>query len=69
MKLMIYLICVIALASTAWMFSRSGLGSDLPGIRMVAVALALFAAVAAWRLIVRRRQKEKLEQMRDSALW
>jgi hypothetical protein len=69
MKVTIYLICVTALASTALMFSRSALGADLIRVDWVVAALPVLAALAGWRFMVRRRQKERLEQMRDSALW
>jgi len=69
MKVKIYLICVTALASTALMFSRSALGANLSRVHWVVAVLAVLAALAARRFMVRRREKERLEQMRDSALW
>lgn len=69
MKLMIYLVCIAALALAASIFSGSGPAAQWPGLAVAVIALAILAGMAAWWFIARRRRREKLEQLRDSALW
>ncbi len=69
MKLVIYLVCIAALALAASIFSGSGPVAQWPGLKVAVIAIAVVAGMAAWWLIARRRRREKLQQLRDSALW
>jgi hypothetical protein len=69
LKRVIFLLCITAIAAVALTFSRSAGRVDFARVEWIVIALAVWAAVARWRFVVRRRQKQKLEEMRDSALW
>ena len=70
MKLVTSILCVAALGWVAtMMFNRSALPADVAQIGWLVALLAVPAVVAWWRLGVRRRERKKLEEMRDSALW
>ncbi|MEO8653408.1 MAG: hypothetical protein ABI409_04725 [Ramlibacter sp.] len=68
MKSIIYLVFITAIAYAGMILGRSIAGVTLNGIGLLVAALAV-SAVITWRLLVRRRQRQKLEKMRDSALW
>jgi membrane protein implicated in regulation of membrane protease activity len=68
MKVVITLICLAALAGVAWLVSSIDMGS-LAQVQWLIAAVAVGAAVVRWRAIARRRQRQKLQEMRDSALW
>jgi len=68
MKLTITMLCVAALALLAVFFGRSVLGGGVH-VEWVLVALAVTVAAARWRAVARRRQRQKLQELRDSALW
>lgn len=68
MKLVITILCVAALALLAVFFGRSVLGGGVR-VEWVLVALAVTVAAARWRVVARRRQRQKLQELRDSALW
>ena len=68
MKTLITLLCVAALALAAVFFAPSVLGRDTH-VEWVLVALAVTVVVARWRIGARRRQRQKLQELRDSALW
>ena len=53
----------------AMLFNRSVLPADLTQVGWIVALLAVPALVAWWRSSVRRRERQKLEEMRDSALW
>jgi hypothetical protein len=69
MKVVITLLCVAALAGGVWLVGRSVGTSELPVIQWVLAGLALGAVFARWRIVARRRQRQKLQELRDSALW
>lgn len=68
MKSIIHLVCITAIAYAGMLLGRSVVGGTLNGIGLLVAALAV-SAVITWRLSVRRRERHKLEEMRDSALW
>lgn len=68
MKTVITLLCVAALALAAVFFAPSVLGREAH-VEWVLVALAVTVVVARWRIVARRRQRQKLQELRDSALW
>jgi membrane protein implicated in regulation of membrane protease activity len=71
MKAVIAVILITTLAIVASVYALPALaaGSGWLQIHWLLAAFAILAVIARWRLIVRRRAKRKLEQMRDSALW
>jgi len=68
LKFIVYLICIAAIAFAASMLSGSAAGGNLSGFELLLAVLAV-SAFARWRTLVRRREKQKLDEMRDSALW
>lgn len=68
MKTVITLLCVAALALAAVFFAPSVLGGAAQ-VEWVLAALAVTVVVARWRIVARRRQRQKLQELRDSALW
>lgn len=68
MKPITYLVCITALAYAGMLLGRSAIGGNLNNIELLVAALAV-SGVITWRLLVRRRERQKLEAMRDSALW
>lgn len=69
MKTVIALLCVAALALAAVFLAPSVLGGDAAHVEWVLAALAVTVVAARWRIVVRRRQRQKLQELRDSALW
>jgi hypothetical protein len=53
----------------AMLFNRAALPADLTQVGWIVALLAVPALVGWWRASVRRRERQKLEEMRDSALW
>jgi len=68
MKLVILMLCVAALALLAVWFGRSVLGDGAHAEWLLAAGAAA-VALARWRTLARRRQRQKLQDLRDSALW
>lgn len=68
MKIVITLLCVAALALAAVFFAPAVLGGATH-VEWVLAALAVTVVVARWRFVARRRQRQKLQELRDSALW
>jgi membrane protein implicated in regulation of membrane protease activity len=68
MKTVITLLCVAALALAAVFFAPSVLGGGAH-VEWVLAALAVAVVVARWWVVARRRQRQKLQELRDSALW
>jgi hypothetical protein len=68
MKIVITLLCVAALALAAVFFAPSVLGGAA-STHSTCAALAVTVVVARWRIVARRRQRQKLQELRDSALW
>lgn len=69
MKPLIYIVSFVALAlATAWLGHRA-LERDLTVAELSLAALVVTGLVARWLLVARRRQRQKVEEMRDSALW
>ena len=50
------------------MWTGLAVGRNLGGFELLLAILAA-SAFAWWRTLVRRREKQKLDGMRDSALW
>lgn len=70
MKLVTSVLCLAALGWVAAMlFNRSALPAALAQLGWIVALLAVPGVVAWWRASVRRRERQKLEEMRDSALW
>lgn len=69
MKFVIALLCVAALALAAVFFAPSVLGREAARVEWLLAALAVAVVVARWRVVARRRQRQKLQELRDSALW
>jgi membrane protein DedA with SNARE-associated domain len=67
LKAIVYLVWIAALALAGVMFGRSAVGATLSG-KLLGAALAV-SAILIWLSVVRRRERQKLEEMRDSALW
>lgn len=69
MKLLIaFSLLTAAAAATLWLGSDA-LGRRLNAAELTLGSLALAGLGGRWLLGVRRRQRQKLEDMRDSALW
>jgi membrane protein implicated in regulation of membrane protease activity len=66
MKVVIYFLCAAALAAMAVNFDAPNAADALLFAFVIAV-LSIIAAVA-WRS-TRRRERQRIEDMRDSALW
>jgi thiol:disulfide interchange protein len=69
MKVVITFLCVAVLALGVWLVGRSVDTRELPIIQWVLAGLAVAAVFARWRIVARRRQRQKLQELRDSALW
>ncbi len=68
MKVAICFLCAAALAAMAVVFGRGPSAADSKLFAFVVVVLSVIAAVLTWRA-TRRRERHKIEGMRDSALW
>jgi len=69
MKLVLTMLCVAALALLAVFFGRSMLGGGAHVEWLLAALAVITVAAARWRAVARRRQRQKLQELRDSALW
>lgn len=69
MKAVLSLLCLAALAGCAWFLVRTLDARSVSGVELVLGGLAVAAIVARWRIVARRRQRQKLQELRDSALW
>lgn len=69
MKLVAAAVLALALAWAALIFSGAVVPAGLVRVGWVVAAFAAIAAVASWRALARRRERQRLESMRDSALW
>ncbi|HWI82364.1 hypothetical protein [Ramlibacter sp.] len=69
MKTLFTLLCVAALAALAVVLGRAMLGGGAIRVEWLLAAVAVTLVVARWRAVARRRQRQKLQEMRDSALW
>ncbi|HKB54837.1 MAG TPA: hypothetical protein VKD22_12645 [Ramlibacter sp.] len=69
MKVIVALLCAAVLGVGAWLFARSSHAPSVTSAEWLLAAVALAAAVARWRIMARRRQRQKLQELRDSALW
>lgn len=68
MKIVVTLLCVAALALAAVFFAPAVLGGATH-VEWVLTAVAVAVVVARWYVVARRRQRQKLQELRDSALW
>lgn len=69
MKFVIALLCIAAVAVGAWLFGHPVDATSNIVIEWLVAALAVGVAFARWRVVARRRQRQKLQELRDSALW
>jgi di/tricarboxylate transporter len=69
LKPVFYLLCITVVAAVLWTFGRSSPRIDFSSVEWIVFAVAVALGVARWRFVARRRQKQKIDQMRDSALW
>ncbi|ROZ68727.1 hypothetical protein EEB15_24465 [Ramlibacter sp. WS9] len=68
-SLLLFILAFLAAASAVTVTAPYALGRVLTGTEFAAVALLIVAVLARLALLVRRRQRRKVEGMRDSALW
>jgi membrane protein implicated in regulation of membrane protease activity len=68
-KLVLSTAFLFALAWAALMFSGAATLADLLRFEWLLAGVGVVAAAASWRAIASRRERQKLEAMRDSALW
>lgn len=69
MKVVFALLCAAVLGIGAWSFSHSPGAPSLTSVEWLLAAIGVAGVVARWRIVARRRQRQKLEELRDSALW
>ena len=69
MKSLLFFLAFFAAATAVMFVASHALGRALTGMEVAAIALLAGAAAARVSLLARRREKQKLEEMRDSALW
>jgi len=68
-KPLLSIVSFVALAlAVAWLGHRAW-DRTLTAAELSLAALVVAAVVARWVLVSRRRQRQKVEEMRDSALW
>ena len=69
MKSLLFFLAFLTAATTAIFVAPHALGRALTGAEFAAIALLSGAVLARLALLARRRQRQKVEEMRDSALW
>jgi hypothetical protein len=69
MKAALTLLCLAVLAACAWFLVHTLDARSASGVELVLGGLAVAAIVARWWIVARRRQRQKLQELRDSALW
>jgi predicted MFS family arabinose efflux permease len=68
-KAVLSLLCVVAMAIGAWYLVNTLDKRSVSSVELVLAALAVGAVAARWWIVARRRQRQKLQELRDSALW
>ena len=68
-KRLIYLLSFVALALAAAWLGQRAVNRDLTAAEVTLALVVLVAFLARWVVVQRRRQRQKVEEMRDSALW
>lgn len=68
-KSFIYLLALLAIAAALILLAPHALGRALTSAEFAVVAVAIAAVLARLSLLARRRDRRKVEEMRDSALW
>jgi hypothetical protein len=68
-KAVLSLLCVAAIAAGAWYLVNTLDARSVISVELVLAALAIGAVAARWWIVARRRQRQKLQELRDSALW
>jgi hypothetical protein len=69
LKSLIYFFAFLAAATAVILLAPYVLDRALTGAEFSAIALAIAVVLARLSLLARRRQRQNLEGMRDSALW
>lgn len=69
MKSLLFFLAFLAAAAVAMLLAPQALGRALTVTEFAAIALPIGAVLARLSLLARRRQRQKIEEMRDSALW
>jgi len=69
LKRLVYFLAFLAATTATMLLAPYVLDRALTGAEFSAIAFTIAAVVARLSLLARRRQRQKLERMRDSALW
>jgi cytochrome bd-type quinol oxidase subunit 2 len=68
-KRLLVLSLFLAVAATLFWLGKDTLGRQLGSTELAIASLVGVVLVLRWLFAVRRRQRQKVEEMRDSALW
>lgn len=69
MKAVFTILLVAAFAGGAWWLANTIDRRNVSTVEWALAGLAIAAAAARWRAVAKRRQRQKLQELRDSALW
>ena len=69
LKSLLFSLASLAAATAVMLIAPHAMGRALMGTELAVIALFIGAAVARLSLLARKRRRQKLEEMRDSALW
>jgi hypothetical protein len=68
-KSLLFFLAFIAVATAVMLLAPRVIGRALTGTEFAAIALPIGAVLARLSLLAHRRERRKVEEMRDSALW
>jgi membrane associated rhomboid family serine protease len=69
MKAVLSVLALLAIAWAGLVMSGAMAASAPMLLTWAAAAVGVIGAAASWRAVARRRERQRLEAMRDSALW
>jgi 4-hydroxybenzoate polyprenyltransferase len=69
LKNLFYFLAFLAAAAAVMLLAPYVLDRALTGAEFAVIALAIAVVLARLSLLARRRQRQNIEGMRDSALW
>jgi Flp pilus assembly protein TadB len=69
LKSLLFFLAFLTAATAVMLLAPRMLGRALTGAEVAAIALTVAVVLARLSLLARRRQRQKVEEMRDSALW
>lgn len=69
MKLLIFFCVILSITAGLLLLTETLFGRALSNAELLVGALVTMVVVVIWRVVVRKKARRKLDEVRDSALW